>query len=316
MDPFKRAEIGNTGLHVTRLGLGARGIVDPAVDVSDAQAVATVERALGDGINYIDTSPRYGLGKSESFVGQIVSGIDRSSFILSTKVGRRLAPTVTGGWFWDFSREGARRSLESSLDRLGIDAVDILFIHSPNNHYDQAISETYRELVEMRSAGMVKAIGVGMTNGQMLLRFAREGDFDCFLLAGRYTLLDQSAAREFLPYCEQHEIGVILGGPYNSGILASDLGPGALYDYRAAPAEIMAQARRIKTVCDRHSAPLKAAALQFVLAHPAITSVIPGSSYPEHVQENISMIERHIPPDLWKELCQEGLIPEDAPLPH
>jgi D-threo-aldose 1-dehydrogenase len=316
MDPFKRTEIGNTGLYVTRLGLGARGIVDPAVKVSDAQAVATVETALDGGINYIDTSPRYGVGRSELYVGQVVSGIERGSFVLSTKVGRLLDPGAARGWVWDFSREGVRRSLECSLERLGIDAVDILFIHSPNNHYDQAMSEAYPALAEMRAAGVVKAIGVGMTNNQMLLRFAQEGNFDCFLLAGRYTLLDQSAASEFLPYCEQHDIGVILGGPYNSGILASDLGPDALYDYRAAPPEMLDKARRIKTVCDRHSVPLKAAALQFVFAHPAVTSVIPGSSYPEHVQENVAMIQQDIPPLLWGELRQEGLIPEDAPLPQ
>ena len=316
MDPFEKAEIGTTGLYVTRLGLGARGIVDPAVEVSGAQAVATVQAALDTGINYIDTSPRYGVGRSELYVGQGLAGVERGSYILSTKVGRLLDPTVAGGWFWDFISEGVRCSLESSLERLGVGGVDILFIHSPNNHYDQAIAEAYPALAEMRAAGVVKAIGVGMTNWQMLLRFAREGDFDCFLLAGRYTLLDQSAAGEFLPYCQQHDIGVILGGPYNSGILASNLGPGALYDYRAVPPEILDKARRIKAVCDRHGVPLKAAALQFVLAHPAVTSVIPGSSYPEHVRENVAMIQHDIPSALWEELRREGLIPEDAPLPH
>ena len=314
MDPFKRVEIGSTGLYVTRMGLGARGIVDPNVKVSDVQATTTVETSLEMGINYIDTSPRYGLGRSEQFVGQVVSHKDRDSFVLSTKVGRLLDPGVKGGWYWDFSGEGVRRSLESSLERLHLDQADILFIHSPTNHYDVAISEAYPALAEMRSLGLVKAIGVGMTDSRKLLRFAQEGDFDCFLLAGRYTLLDQSALAEFLPYCYEHNIGIILGGAYNSGILASDLGPDAKYDYRVAPPEILEKARRIRDVCVRYNVPLKAAALQFVLSHPAVTSVIPGSSYPEHVHENVAMIQYDIPSDLWDDLRGEGLIAEGMPV--
>jgi D-threo-aldose 1-dehydrogenase len=310
VDPFARVEIGSTGIYVTRMGLGARGIVDPNVEVSDAQARATVETSLEMGINYIDTSPRYGLGRSEQFVGQVVSHVDRDSLVLSTKVGRLLDPGAKGGWYWDFSADGVRHSLESSLERLKLDHVDVLFIHSPTNHYDVAISETLPVLTEMRAQGIVKAIGVGMTDSHKLLRFAQEGGFDCFLLAGRYTLLDQSAAAEFLPYCYEHNIGVILGGAYNSGILASDLGPDAKYDYRVAPPEILEKARRIRDVCTRYKVPLKAAALQFALAHPALTSVIPGSSYPEHVQENVAMIQYDIPLDLWDDLRSEGLIAE------
>lgn len=315
MDPFEKVEIGSTGIYVTRVGLGARGIVDPNVEVSDAQARETVETSLDVGITYIDTSPRYGLGQSERYVGQVVSRRERSSFVLSTKVGRLLDPKVKGGWYWDFSGEGVRRSLESSLARLKLDRADILFIHSPTNHYDVAMSEAYPALAEMRSSGIVKAIGVGMTDCRKLLRFAQEGDFDCFLLAGRYTLLDQSALTEFLPYCYENNIGIILGGAYNSGILASDLGPDAQYDYRVAPAEILEKARRIKDVCARYNVPLKAAALQFVLAHPAVTSVIPGSSYPEHVHENVAMIQCDIPSDLWDDLRCEGLIAEGTPVP-
>ena len=315
MDPFKRVEIGSTGLYVTRMGLGARGIVDPNVQVSAVQATTTVETSLEMGINYIDTSPRYGLGRSEQFVGQVVSHKDRDSFVLSTKVGRLLDPGVKGGWYWDFSGDGVRRSLESSLERLHLDQADILFIHSPTNHYDVAISEAYPALAEMRSLGLVKAIGVGMTDSRKLLRFAQEGDFDCFLLAGRYTLLDQSSLAEFLPYCYEHNIGIIIGGAYNSGILASDLGPDAKYDYRVAPPEILEKARRIRDVCVRYNVPLKAAALQFVLAHPAVTSVIPGSSYPEHVHENVAMIQYDIPSDLWGDLRCEGLTAKETPVP-
>ena len=177
------------------------------------------------------------------------------------------------------------------------------------------MAESYPALAEMRSSGIVKAIGVGMTDARKLLRFAQAGDFDCFLLAGRYTLLDQSALAEFLPYCYEHNIGIILGGAYNSGILASDLGPDAKYDYRVAPPEILEKARRIRDVCVRHNVPLKAAALQFVLAHPAVTAVIPGSSYPEHVKENVAMIQYDIPLDLWEDLRKEGLTDKDAPVP-
>lgn len=315
MDPFKRVEIGTTGLCVTRCGLGARGIVDPNVEVSDTQARKTVETSFNVDINYIDTSPRYGLGQSEQYVGQVVSHKDRESFVLSTKVGRLLDPDAKGGWYWDFSDDGVRRSLESSLERLNLERVDILFIHSPNNHFEVAMEESYSALAEMRSSGIVKAIGVGMTDSRKLLRFAQEGDFDCFLLAGRYTLLDQSALVDFLPYCHQHNIGIILGGAYNSGILASNLGPDATYDYRAAPPEILEKARRIREVCARYNVPLKAAALQFVLAHPAVTSVIPGSSYPEHVHENNAMIQYDIPADLWGELKHKSLIDENAPVP-
>jgi len=221
-----------------------------------------------------------------------------------------------GGWTWDFSAEGVRRSLQSSLERLNLDRVEILFIHSPTNHHNVAISETYPALVEMRSSGIVKAIGVGMTDSRKLLRFAQEGDFDCFLLAGRYTLLDQSALAEFLPYCCEHNIGIILGGAYNSGILASDLGPDSYYDYRVAPPAVLEKARRIRDVCVRYDVPLKAAALQFVLAHPAVTYVILGSSYPEHVEDNVAMIQVDIPSDLWGELQDEGLIADGAPVPQ
>jgi D-threo-aldose 1-dehydrogenase len=314
MDPFKRVEIGSTGLYVTRCGLGARGIVDPNVEVSDEQATATVETSLDLGINYIDTSPRYGLGRSEKFVGQVVAQKDRASFVLSTKVGRLLDPEVKGGWYWDFSGDGARRSLETSLERLKLDQVEILFIHSPTHHFEVAMAEAYPALAEMRSSGIVKAIGVGMTDSRKLLRFAQEGEFDCFLLAGRYTLLDQSAQEKFLPYCLEHNIGIVLGGAYNSGILASDLGPDSYYDYRIAPAAVLEKARQIRDVCARYNIPLKAAALQFVLAHPAVTTVIPGSSYPEHVHENLAMIQVDIPLDLWKDLKHEGLIDENAPV--
>jgi D-threo-aldose 1-dehydrogenase len=193
--------------------------------------------------------------------------------------------------------------------------VDIVFIHSPDNHYPEAITEAYPQLAELRAQGVVKAIGVGITQWQMALRFAQEGDFDCFLLASRYTLLEQTALPVFLPYCEKHNISVIIGGPYNSGILASKLQPSAKYDYHDAPPKILAKARRIKAICDRFNVPLKAAALQFVLAHPTVASVIPGSSYPGHMEENFQMVQHPICRELWDTLRNEGLISPQAPTP-
>jgi D-threo-aldose 1-dehydrogenase len=315
MDPFERKEIGTTGIEITRIGLGARGIVDPNVTVSDSQAKATVETSLELGANYIDTSPRYGLGRSELLVGQSALPDNRDEYVVSTKVGRLLDPRSDDGWVWDFSGDGVRRSLESSLDRLGLDRVDMLFIHSPTNHHEVAITEAYPALAELRSAGVVGAIGVGMTECEALRRFAQEGQFDCLLLACRYTLLDQSALTELLPYCQSNDIGIVVGGPYNSGILASDLGPDAQYDYHTASPETLTMARRIRDVCARYNVPLKAAALQFILAHPAVTSVIPGSSYPAHVRENVEMAQLKVPSSLWEDLRDERLIDPSAPVP-
>jgi len=315
MDPFEKVALGKTGLQLTRLGLGARGIVDPSVEVSDTEAVDTVRTALEVGVRYVDTSPRYGLGRSELFVGKGLADVDRAEYVLSTKVGRILAPEADGGWYWDFTRTGVRRCYEASLSRLGLSHADILLIHSPERHYDEAMSGAYPALVDMRSEGLICAIGVGLTNAETALRFAEEGDFDCFLLAGRYSLLDQSALPEFLPYCLENDIGVVIGGVYNSGILASDLGPDALYDYRVAPQEILARARQIRDICLHHRVPLKAAALQFATAHPAVTSVVPGSSFPGHVKENAAMLALDIPVALWDDLRDRGLVDPGAPLP-
>ena len=186
------------------------------------------------------------------------------------------------------------RSIESSLERLGVSSFDILFIHDPDDHYQEAISETYPTLANLRDSGRVRAIGAGMNQWEMELRFAQEGDFDCFLLAGRYTLLDQGALDAFYPYCQENRISVIAGAPFNNGILASDLRQGAIYDSWVAPAPILEKARRIAR-CSRHGVPLKAAALQFILAHPIIASVIPGARTPMEMEENAGMIRRPIP---------------------
>ncbi len=316
-------EIGRTGLRVTRLGLGGVALsgappaTDPHVPSPESEAVALIRRSLDLGLNYLDTAPMYGVGHSERRYGQALHGIPRDRYVLSTKVGRVLRPGAEGQttWAFDFSREGARASFESSLDRLGIERVDIVFVHDPDEHYEAALAGAFPVLRELRADGRIRAIGAGMNQWQMELAFAREGYNDCFLLAGRYTLLDQTALPEFLPYCVEHHISVVAGGPYNSGILAVGPRAGATFNYRAAPPEVMDKAARIAQVCERHRVPLKAAALQFVLAHPAIASVIPGARSVAEVEENARMVELAIPGELWAELKEARMIAAEAPTP-
>ncbi len=320
-----KVELGRTGLHISRLGLGGVALsgappaTDPQQTTSEAEAIALIQRSLALGLNYLDTAPMYGVGQSERRYGQALRGRARDSYVLSTKVGRVLHPVEPGSaeltWSFDFSREGILRSFEASLERLGLERVDILYIHDPDNHYLQALTEAFPVLVELRAQGRVTAIGAGMNQWEMELQFAKEGHCDCFLLAGRYTLLDQTALPEFLPYCVEHHIGVVAGGPYNSGILAVGPQEGATFNYQAASAEMVAKAQRINAVCARHHVPLKAAALQFILAHPAIASVIPGARSVAEVEDNVRMVEYPIPAALWAELKREGLIAAAAPTP-
>jgi D-threo-aldose 1-dehydrogenase len=328
MDPLELKQIGSTDLRVTRLGLGGAPLGELFTPVGTQNAIDTVRRGYELGIRFFDTAPLYGRGKSERFYGEALRDFDRNSFVLSSKVGRVLNPNDSAAdeddiyaelppydVVFDFSRDGVLRSIEESLERLGLDRLDIALIHDPDDHWEQAINEAYPALAELRSQGVVGAIGAGMNQWEMLARFAQEGDFDCFLLAGRYTLLDHSGLEVMLPLCERKQVSIILGGPYNSGVLASDLGPDTTYFYQRTPPEVLETARRIKAVCDRHEAPLKAAALQFGLAHPAVAATIPGPRTPEEAEENIAMANLEIPTDLWAELRAEGLIPTDAPTP-
>jgi D-threo-aldose 1-dehydrogenase len=320
-----KVEIGTTGLHVTRLGLGGVALsgappsTDPQQTTSEAEAMALIQRSLALGLNYLDTAPLYGLGHSERRYGQVLHGLARHSYVLSTKVGRVLRPSEPGSvqmtWVFDFSQQGVRESFAASLERLGLERIDILYVHDPDDYYEQALTQAFPVLLELRAQGRVSAIGAGMNQWEMELRFAREGHYDCFLLAGRYTLLDQTALPEFLPYCVEHHISVVAGGPYNSGILAVGPRQGATFNYRAASAEMLDKARRINAVCERYQVPLKAAALQFILAHPAIASVIPGARSVTEVEENVRMVEFPIPADLWAELKHQGLIAAAAPTP-
>ena len=327
MTPLDKTEIRNTKVHVTRVGMGGAPLAGLYTAVESATAVETVRRAHQLGIGYFDTAPLYGSGRSEMLFGEALETIPRADYVLSTKVGRLLEPVAgqpESEQFvdlpsleptYDYSRDGVLRSIDESLGRLRLDRVDIVMIHDPDDHFEQARDEAFPALYDLRSQGVIGAIGAGMNQWEMLARFAREADPDCFLLAGRYTLLDQSGLDELLPICVEKDIGIVLGGPYNSGILASDLSDDTTFNYLPAPRDILEKARSINEVCDRHGVPLKAAALQFGLAHPAVAATIPGARSIDELEENLRMGYHPIPADLWEELSAEGLIHPNAPTP-
>jgi D-threo-aldose 1-dehydrogenase len=314
---------------VSRLGLGASAVGGLFAPVSDAEAQAVVRAALGLGIRYVDTAPLYGLGASERRVGQALAGRPRETFTLSTKVGRLLRerpalPEALPEGMWhvggtlatvlDYSRDGTRSALLESLERLGLERVDIAFVHDPDDHLDQAIAEALPALAELRDEGLVGAIGAGTTDPAVLARIVRELEPDCVLLAGRYTLLDQSALDDLLPLCERKGVAVVAGGVLNSGVLADPV-PGARFDYVEAPAPILERARRAAEVCATHGVPLPAAALQFAAAHPAVASVLTGVRSVAELRANVAHFDRELPPRLWDDLVAAGIVPGSAPLP-
>ena len=329
MDPLQKVQIGKTSLWVTRLGLGGAPLGGLFEDVQGEAAVATIHRAVELGINFFDTAPLYGHGKSEKWMGQGLAGIPSDSRVLATKVGRVLDPVAPGTLekdefdnpapfkpVFDFSYDGVMRSFNDSLKRLQVDRIDILHIHDADNHYEQAIKGAYPALDQLRREGRIAAVGAGMNQAEMPARFAREGNFDCFLLAGRYTLIDHTGLKELLPLCVEKKISIIIGGPYNSGILATGAKPGAKFNYADAPPEILERVRKVAEVCDRFQVPMKAAALQFPLAHPAVASVIPGARSVAELEENFRLISHPIPGEFWAELRAKGLLPEEAPIPE
>lgn len=311
-------------LSVSEYGFGAAPIGNLFTAVSDAEAGAAVDAAYDAGFRLFDTAPHYGLGLSERRLGAALAGRPRDSYTLSTKVGRLLVPAPTGGpagrddqgfdvpadlrRVWDFSRDGVRRSLEESLERLGLDAVDIVLIHDPDDHWEQAVSEAYPALAELRDQGVVKAVGVGMNQSEMLARFVRETGVDMVMLAGRHTLLDQSGEEELLPLCQERGVSVVAAGVFNSGLLATH-DPSGTYDYAPAPAPLLARARRIAAVCESHGVTLPQAALAFPLRHPAVASVVVGARSAAEVARNAALTARPVPEGLWAELAAEDLIP-------
>jgi D-threo-aldose 1-dehydrogenase len=339
-DPGERRRLGATTLEVTRLGLGGAPLGGLYAAVDDDQAIATVRRAWEIGVRYFDTAPLYGYGTAERRMGRALREQPRDEFVLSTKVGRLIRPDAdlsagadvdrqehdgrenafyvdTGPVkpIFDYSRDGVTRSIDESLERLGLDRIDVAFIHDPDDHWETAIGHAYPALARLREDGVVGAIGAGMNQSAMLARFAHEGDFDVFMLAGRYTLLDQGALTELLPLCVERGIAVVLGGVMNSGILA-DPTPGARFDYVPAGADLLERAQRLATICARHGVPLKAAAVQFPLAHPAIASIVAGVRRVDHLDEYPGLFRTPIPPELWVELRHEHLLPAGAPTPN
>ena len=321
-----RRPLGRTALEVSVLGLGTAPLGGLYAAVDEHDAIATVQRAMELGLRLFDTAPLYGPGLAEARLGLGLRGVADSEVVVSTKVGRLLradALPEPGQVFqgvppvhpvFDFTADGVARSLEESLVRLGRDRVDIVHVHDPDDHGDQALRDTLPALVRWRDEGVVGAIGVGMNQTAMLTRFARETDIDCLLLAGRYTLLDQSGSDELLPLCEARGIAVIIGGVFNSGLLA-DPQPGARYDYAPADHDVLARARRLAEVCAAHEVPLKAAALQFPLGHPAVACVLTGTRSAAELDENVRLLAHDTPTALWSALRAEGLIAHDVATP-
>ena len=328
MNAGARARLGATGVSVTRLGFGCAPIGNLYTAVSDADARGAVDAAIEVGMRLFDVAPLYGHGLAEHRLGAALAGRDRDDLVVATKVGRVLAPDDPSGPpsptifegippvhpVFDFSSDGVLRSFEASLERLGLDHVDVLHVHDPDDHADAAIDGAFPALVRLRDEGVIGAIGAGMNQASLLARFVREVDLDCVLLAGRYSLLDQSGLDDLLPLCAASGVSVIVAGVFNSGLLA-DPKPGARFDYEPASTPLVERARALGTVCARHDVSLKAAALQLPLGHPAVAAVLVGARTSAEVVENAELFERPIPHDLWAELQEVGLLPVEVPLP-
>ncbi|GAA3584014.1 aldo/keto reductase [Amycolatopsis ultiminotia] len=308
------------------LGLGGAQLGNLYHAISAETAEATVRRAWDEGIRYFDTAPHYGLGLSERRLGAALSAYPRDEYLLSTKVGRVLRPhaaepgerddqgfdvPATYRRHWDFSRSGVVRSLEDSLVRLGVDHVDLVYVHDPDDHFTEAVSGAFPALLELRAQGVVRAIGVGMNQAPMPAEFVRRFDLDHVLMAGRYTLLDQSALDELLPLCLERGVGVVAGGVFNGGILAT-AEPGGMYDYAAAPAGLLRKAQRIAEICAWHGVQLPDAALALPGTHPAVHSVVLGAHDAGQVSVNVARAAAEIPAGLWHDLVDAGLLRAEA----
>lgn len=316
--PIATAQVGKTALRVPRLGVGTAPMANMYAPLSDAQAVEMIQWAVENGMNFFDTAPLYGAGLSERRLGMALKGIPRDSFVLQTKIGRLVRED--GSIYFDFSRDGVLRSIDESLQRLQLDRIDSILVHDPDvsgeaEQFKQVLDETFPTLGELRSQGVISSLGAGMNQWQMEWEFARNFPVDCFLLAGRYTLLEQTSL-DFLAYCHEHQISIFLGGVYNSGILAVGAQPGARYNYREAPPEIMDKTRRIQEICERHGVPLRTAAMHFAAAHPAVTSLVLGSVSKDEAADNHKTWTAEIPAALWQDLRAAHLIEAGAPLPE
>lgn len=337
MQPSHKARLGRVDLEVTAFGFGTAPVGNIFREIDEATSNGMFQHAWEAGIQYYDTAPMYGHGLSELRTGHSLRWKDRDQYVLSSKVGRVLhpapkdsidyAPWVNAGRFkatFDYSYDGAMRSFEDSLQRLGLERLDIVFIHDIDrfthgdaqpDRFAEAMDGCWKALSSLRDQGVVKAIGVGVNEWEVCQAALEQRDFNCFLLAGRYTLLEQKALDTFLPMCEARGAAVVVGGGFNSGILATGAVPGAKYNYAPAPAEVMDKVARIEAVCRAHAVPLPAAALQFVVAHPSVPSFIAGTRTVEQLDRNLEWFSHPIPSDFWAELRAQGLLREDAPVP-
>ncbi|KIT14947.1 aldo/keto reductase [Jannaschia aquimarina] len=328
----------NGGLTFTEIGFGTAPLGNLYRAISDDEADAILQAAWDGGVRYYDTAPLYGFGLSETRLNRFLRDKPRDEYVLSSKVGRYLVPATEetrdghGKWFdvparrevYDYSYDGVMRSLEASFERLGVDRIDILFAHdidvpnqgsraNVNAKVDQLMAGGYHALERMRSEGVIEAFGAGVNEWEVCQQLAERGDYDLFLLAGRYTLLEQEALETFLPLCEARGIGIVTGGPYNSGILATGPKPGAYYNYELAPEEILDRVAAIQRVCEAHKVRMVDAAFRFPLLHPCTVSVIPGGQGREEMASNLQAAAADIPSALWDDLKSEGLMRQDAP---
>ncbi|HEV8501468.1 MAG TPA: aldo/keto reductase [Casimicrobiaceae bacterium] len=329
--------LGRTGIDVSALGFGCAPLGELYARIDETVAQAALRAAFDAGITLFDVAPLYGHGLAEHRLGAALRAFGRDGVVVSTKVGRVMdprAPRDGGSGYagglphraaFDYSYDGTLRAIDQSLLRLATDRIDIALIHDVDVHthgregvdarFAEAMEGAYRALVELRRAGAVRAIGVGVNEAEIAARFARAGEFDCVLLAGRYTLLEQGALDDFLPLAAQRGMGVMLGGVFNSGILASGAVAGAKYDYRDAPPEVIARVRRIAGVCAAHGVALPVAAVRFALAHPAVSTLVLGAVTPDEVLRNVRALAQPVPAALWPDLVAAGLVRGDAPLP-
>lgn len=332
-----RVPFGRTGLEVTAMSFGAAPIGNFLKPIGEEVAKAMVDAAWEGGIRTFDTSPLYGHGLSELRLGAALRWRRRDDYVLSTKVGRLLepakretidfAPWVDAGAFrlrFDYSHDGAMRSVEDSLQRLGLERIDIALVHDCDRFnfgeeqpevFEQAMNGAAKALLRLRDEGVVKAVGLGVNEWEVCHVGLLRHDFDAFLLAGRYTLLEQEALDPFLALCVERGAGVIVGGGFNSGILATGAVPGAKYNYSPAPEDVMARVGKIEAVCAEFHVPLPAAALQFVTAHPAVPTFCAGTRTVQQLEQNVKWLEAPISDDFWRALKDRGLLREDAPVP-
>lgn len=337
MKPSDKHKFGRSGLDVTAFAFGTAPIGNFLREIDERTADAMVQDAWDNGIRFYDTAPMYGHGLSELRLGHSLRWKKRDDFVVASKVGRLLKPgkraeidfspwnnAAPNTMHFDYSYDGTMRSFEDSLQRLALERIDMLFIHDIDRFtrgdeqpavFEQAMDGCWRALEKLRSEGLVKAIGVGVNEWEVCHAALKRRDFDCFLLAGRYTLLEQEALNDFLPLCEQRGVAVLVGGGFNSGILATGAVPGAKYNYSPAPREIMDRVAKIEAVCRDHEVPLPAAALQFVVAHPAIPSFCAGTRTVEQLEQNLKWFSHPIPAAFWTELKHQKLLREDAPVP-